>query len=388
MLGDMLPSTPLGLLKMQPLPQRRTLLPKNANCTDSFRMLRNPRFGFEVPSFMPHVKRKAFQLSPGSGREMKQLGEDVPWLRIGRAVFPGWLREPNPSCSFSKTTIIPSCSLCRKGRCRIAGCVRQKSPTPNSCREAGQDPGLHLCEAKTPPLKCLRCIHGTPKPTSEISRIVLPRRAALFRRAPESTHCRKQGRTPHPPYTPTPGNPPGAEPPASGSARSFRLAAALTRLLLRCTPSPGAVSALRLLAQTWHRITCVSQGPQTDVSSSVPASGNRKRPRPEAHPASPAARVGRTLWWQCEVEGCNYSVYRHPILRGHQELAVSILRLTMALVTRLASTILAPRPRRLEAKLTKPKLSRPGLKPFVPDRSLERLLRRSLVTPCFLACLG
>lgn len=63
----------------------------------------------------------------------------------------------------------------------------------------------------------------------------------------------------------------------------------------------------------------VSKGPQTDVSSSVPASGNRKRPRPEAHPASPAARVGRTLWWQCEVEGCNYSVYRHPILRGHQE---------------------------------------------------------------------
>ncbi|CAE7874106.1 unnamed protein product [Symbiodinium microadriaticum] len=70
-----------------------------------------------------------------------------------------------------------------------------------------------------------------------------------------------------------------------------------------------------------------------------------------------------------------------------RKLAVSILRLTMALVTRLA-LILAPRPRRLEAKLTKPKLSRPGLKPFVPDRSLVRLLRRSLVTPCFLACLG
>lgn len=73
---------------------------------------------------------------------------------------------------------------------------------------------------------------------------------------------------------------------------------------------------------------------------------------------------------------------------GIRKLAVSILRLTMALVTRLAVTILAPRPRRLEAKLAKPKLSRPGLKPFVPDRSLERLLRRSLVTPCFLACLG
>ena len=63
----------------------------------------------------------------------------------------------------------------------------------------------------------------------------------------------------------------------------------------------------------------VSKGPQIDVSSSVPASENRKRPRLETHPASPAAGICRTLWWQCEVEGCNYSVYRHPILRGHQE---------------------------------------------------------------------